>query len=156
PLYDLWRTGGGWVLLLLVVLLLTLWLAAMLVGARPDGRDSTPLRRDDWLRALAWLPLLVGLISFDLFGLRAGPVVWLAIAVPPVAGLLAGRFAPANSGFGELWHEAIALPAGVAGLARRAREAGRLLADAAADALAILSGDYGLLWLVGLLLLLLW
>jgi len=41
-------------------------------------------------------------------------------------------------------------------LAGGVRRVGQMASDALADALAILEGEYGLLWLLGILLLLLW
>lgn len=146
PLYETWIMGGGWVLLLVVVLILTLWLAVIAVTARSVTRAATSPGRDEWLRATAFLPAIIGLISFDLSGAASGWMMWVAIIIPLVAGLLIGRFVPVPDAFGELWREAVAMPVAVAGLTPRLRESSRIIADAVSDALAILSGEFGLLW----------
>lgn len=153
-LYETWRLAGGWVLLLVVVLILTLWLAVITVAGRSAARAATSPGRDEWLRATAFLPAIIGLISLDLSGAASGWITWVAILIPPMAGWLIGRFLPVPDAFGELWREAVAMPVAAAGLTRRLREAGSIIADAVSDALAILSGEFGLLWLLGLLLLL--
>ncbi len=154
PLYGAWLASGGWVLLAVTVILLTMWLATLLGAARGLGGGAAG--RIGWLRGVALLPLLAGLVHLNTAALGVGPVVWAAIGLPIVAGLLLGRFAPAPETLGGLLREAATLPPAAMRLTQRARQAGRTTYEALGDALAILEGEYGLLWLLGLLLLLLW
>ncbi len=154
PLYEAWLASAGWVLLAVNVILLSIWLAT-LFGAARRMKGGGAAGRAGWLRGAALLPLLAGLIYPNPATLGAQPVVWVAIALPIVAGVLAGWFAPGVETLSGLLREAVALPP-AAPLTRRIRQAGRATNDALADALAILEGEYGLLWLLGLLLLLLW
>ena len=157
PLYEAWLASGGWVLLAVTVILLTIWLATLFGVARLLINDGAPAGRIGWLRGLAQLPLLAGLVHFNTAALGLGVVVWVAIGLPIMAGLLLGRFAPAPETLGGLLREAATLPPPAATrLTQRARQAGRATYEALGDALAILEGEYGLLWLLGLLLLLLW
>jgi hypothetical protein len=77
------------------------------------------------------------------------------LTLPPLVGFGIGRFLPAPGASDTLWHESLAVP-GMDVLGARARQLSRAVADATADALAIQAGEYGLLWLLGLVLLLLW
>lgn len=112
--------------------------------------------RATWLRGLALIPPVMGLISLDLTGFDAGVGTWVAIAIPVVAGVALGHFVPDMNAFGGLLREAAALPQPLVNAATRVRGAGRFAADALADALAILEGENGLIWLLGLLLLIIW
>lgn len=108
-----------------------------------------------WLAAVwpaARSPLLV--LSALLLLAALAPVV-----LAPVVARLAGR--PLGSAAGTAARPAMAdrldpiiRPSGE--LAGRLRQWGRMAAGAGADAMAILEGEFGLLWLLGLLLLLLW
>lgn len=109
-----------------------------------------------WLRGLTLIPSVIGLISLDLTGLDAGVMTWAAIAIPVVAGVALGHFVPDMNAFGGLLREAAALPQPLVNAAARVRGASRFAADALADALAILEGENGLIWLLGLLLLIIW
>ncbi len=156
PLYEAWRAAGGWVLLFVTLVLMTLWAATIYQIGRPISHPATS-DRAAWLRALAFAPPIIGLLSLDFAATNAGLTTGAAILIPAVAGMLLGRFAPPLETVGDLLHEALALPQSPAttitnGLSR----AGRAAAGALADALAILEGENGLLWLLGLLLLLLW
>jgi len=84
------------------------------------------------------------------------PLVWVFLGAPLVAGVILQRFVPGLDGLGSLLREAAALPQPVVRLAGGVRRVGQMASDALADALAILEGEYGLLWLLGILLLLLW
>lgn len=155
PLYGAWQQAGGWVLLLLAVVLLSLWLAALIQSGRRITR-SHAADRATWLQALALAPPLVGLISIRPTMAGITPLVWVFLGAPLVAGVILQRFAPNLDGMGSLLHEAAVLPPRAARLVGSVRRLGQLVSDALADALAILEGAYGLLWLLGILLLLLW
>lgn len=156
PLYEAWRAAGGWVLLFVALVLMTLWATTLYQIARLLSRAPVS-DRTKWLRALAFAPPIIGLVSLDFAATNAGLAAWAAILIPAVAGLLLGRFAPPVETMGELLHEALALPQSPATtLASSLSRTGRAAAGALADALAILEGENGLLWLLGLLLLLLW
>jgi hypothetical protein len=155
PLYGSWQQAGGWVLLLLVVVLLSLWLAALIQSGRVMAGGHAA-DRAAWIRALALAPPLVGLISIRPTMLGITPLVWVFLGAPLVAGVILQRFVPGLDGLGSLLREAAALPQPAVRLAGGVRRVGQMASDALADALAILEGEYGLLWLLGILLLLLW
>ena len=155
PLYGAWLDAGGWALLLLTALLLTFWAVAMIRSGREAMRGEA-VGRAVWLRSVVLLPPLLGLISLRLPATDVMPPVWIALVAPLVVGLVLARFTPGLDNVGGLLREAVALPEPAHRLAGRARRAGQATIDALADALAILEGEYGLLWLLGILLLLLW
>lgn len=155
PIYESWSGAAGWVLLLVTSALLSLWLAAIYQAGRATMRAAT-VDPATWLRGLTLIPPVIGLISLDLTGLDAGVMTWAAIAIPVVAGVALGHFVPDMNAFGGLLREAAALPQPLVNAATRVRGASRFAADALADALAILEGENGLIWLLGLLLLIIW
>jgi len=155
-LYGTWGSGAGWALVFVLAALLSLWLAAVAAVIRAAGAGPTGDARAAWLHAVALLPLALGLLhnsAGQLPGVQ--PLVWAALALPPVAGFLLGRFAPLDA-VGGLLRESAALRLPVAPPAARLRALGGLLSNAFADAAAILEGENGLLLLLALLLLLLW
>jgi len=155
PVYESWSGAAGLVLLAVTVVLLSLWLAAIYQIGRATARIPTG-DRTGRLHSLALLPPFIGLISLNLAGLGVGPMTWAAIAVPAVAGLALGHFMPDMGGFGGLLREAAALPQPLSNATAHIRGMGRLVAGALADALAILEGENGLIWIIGLMLLIIW
>ncbi len=155
PVYESWSGVAGLVLLVVTVVLLSLWLAAIYQIGRATARIA-PVERAGRLHSLALLPPFIGLISLNLVGLDVGPITWVAIAVPAVAGVALGRFIPDMGGFGGLLREAAALPQPLSNATARIRGVSRLVAGALADALAILEGENGLIWILGLMLLIIW
>ncbi len=155
PLYGAWLGAGGWALLLLTALLLSFWVVAMVQSGRAAMRGEAA-GRTAWLRSAALLPPLLGLISLRLPATDVMPLICVALAAPLVTGLVLARFMPGLDSVGDLLREAVALPEPVHRLAAYVRRAGQTALDALTDALAILEGEYGLLWLLGILLLLLW
>lgn len=155
PVYESWSGATGWVLLLVMVILLALWLATLYQAGRSSMREGTS-EGADWLRGLALIPPAIGLIAFNFAGLTGSWITWTVIVLTAVAGVLLGHFAPDVGAVGDLLREAVALPQPAVPVATRLRAAGRLAAGALADALAILEGDNGLIWLLGLLLLIIW
>ena len=154
-LYQAWQPASGWVLVLVLVVLLTLWLAAIYLTIRPAMRESVS-GRDAWLRGGALLLPILGLLQFNPAAFGVGILTWIAIAIPLVAGLLLGRFVPGLETVDELLRESIPAASPFGETPGRLRRFGRASADAVADAASILEGEFGLLWLVGLILLLLW
>lgn len=155
PIYQSWSGATGWVLLLVMVTLLALWLATLYQAGRSSIRERVT-GRADWLRGLALLPPAIGLIAIDFAGSAGSWITWVAIVLTAVAGILLGQFAPEMGAVGDLLREAVALPQPAVPVAAQLRAAGRLVAGALADALAILEGGNGLIWLLGLLLLIIW
>lgn len=154
-LYGAWLDAGGWILLLLAVLLLSFWTVAIIQSGRKAARGEAA-DRAAWLRSAALLLPLLGLVSVRRPTADVAPLVWIALAVPLIVGLISARFVPASDNVGGLLREAIAPPEPARRLAALVERAGQTARDALADALAILEGEYGLLWLLGILLLLLW
>ncbi len=156
--YDGWLAVGGWPLVVVAALLMTLLVAALVGRSRlvvttlHDGSD-----RSGWMIAAPALLLGVGLLAVPWPWLgELSPIVWVAILLPLVVGvagaLLLGRR--------EQWADLVAttvptLPALWRGsrAAAPVRSARRFVSDAAADALAIVEGPYGLLLVLALLVL---
>ncbi len=158
-LYTSWLPGGV-VLLVVTAALISLWLAVVYQAARPSGAGEPASGRALWLGALPAVLAALGLLHLDVSLFSLSPLVWAALVVPTVAGAALGHFAPGLGQLGGLLRESVA-PAAVTGRATArvgppARRAGALVAAALADAAAILEGDNGLLFLLGLVLLLLW
>ena len=158
--YAAWWPGGL-ALLALVVGLLALWLAIVYQGAAWATAGAAPLGGRAVLLGLAPAALAaVGLIQFDRAALALPAGAWLAVAAPALIGAALGRFAPNLWELGRLARESLAVggPPGRLGtrLGPPARRLGEALAAAVADAANILDGEYGPLWLLALLLLLLW
>ncbi len=154
-LYEAWEFSGGVVLLAVIVVAMSLWLAAIYRSGRRAARAGTVGDRASWLRGAAILAPLLALIA-PAFDAPSGALVWIALAAPLVAGVALGQFVPGLDDLDELLRESarVRLPAGR--VASRLRAAAQAAAGAVAEALAILDGGYGLLWLLGLLALLLW
>ena len=142
-------------MLVVTGVLLSLWLATIYQIGRVTARIA-PVERAGRLHSLALLPPFIGLISLNLAGLGVGPITWVAIAVPAVAGVALGHFIPDMGGFGGLLREAAALPQPLSNATARICGVSRLVAGALADALAILEGENGLIWILGLMLLIIW
>ena len=155
PIYESWSGAAGLVLLMVTGVLLSLWLAAIYQIGRVTARIVTA-DRAVWWRGLTLVLPIVGLLSFDLAGMDVSPITWAAIAVPAVAGVALGHFIPDMGGFGGLLREAAALPQPLSNATARIRGVSRLVAGALADALAILEGENGLIWILGLMLLIIW
>ncbi|MBP6786588.1 MAG: hypothetical protein KA170_03285 [Candidatus Promineofilum sp.] len=155
-LIETLRVAGGWVLLFVTLVLTTLWAATLYQIGRSLSRAGTS-NRAEWLRALVFVPPIIGLLSLDFAATKTGPVTWAVILIPAVAGLLLGRFAPPVEAVADLLREAMTLPeTPAATYSNRLGRAGQAASGALGDALAILEGESGLLWLLGLLLLLMW
>lgn len=155
PLYDAWQTAGGWVLLIVVSALWSLLLAAMAVRGRTLARAGWA-DRDAWLRGTVLLVPTLALLSLDTAKFNAGWAAWLAIAISALASVIIGRFATSTDALGGLLREAVKFPQSATQLKDRLRQARETAAGGMAEALAILDGENGLLWVLGLLLLLLW
>jgi hypothetical protein len=156
-LYNAWQFSGGYVLLGVMVVIMSLWLAVVyLTGRNFLSSSNLAIGRAQWLRVLVLLVPVVGLASPAFNAPADGAIIWVALALPLAAGVLLGQFVPGLDGLGGLLREStdVRLPSG--GTVSRLRDAGHATAEAIADALAILDGEYGLLWLLALLILLLW
>lgn len=155
PLYRAWFAAGGWLLLLVTVLLLALWLLVVYLAGRLGG-VKTAVDRSAWPSGVVLAIPALGLLHFNTAALHVESLIWAAIIIPPVAALLLGSFAHNLDSLGELLREAVMIPQVVGQIQPYLRRTGRLIDEALNDALAILEGEYGLLWLLGLLILLLW
>lgn len=155
PLYETWRLSSGWVLMLAFMLLLSMWLAAVYLTGRAT-KHTASAERVEWLGGAVLVFPALGLIHLDIAALDVAALIWAAIIIPPTAAILLGRFMPNLDGLGGLLREAITIPQPAERISLQIGLAGRLVVEALNDALAILEGEFGLLWLLGLLLLLLW
>jgi hypothetical protein len=84
------------------------------------------------------------------------PLVWAAIAVPAAAGVLLARFLPRLWAASGLLREAVTPALPVERVTGPATRLGRATTDAITDAVALLDGQYGPLFLLALIMLLLW
>jgi hypothetical protein len=152
-LYDGWQAAGGWLLVGVTVLLLGFWLAALY----SHGRAATagPAARNGWPRRAAMVLPVAGLAAFH-FSPPTAPLTWVALAASLLIGLLLGLFVSVPEAVDDLLRESLALPPSASPIVGRARRFGHAAAEAVDEALAILEGEYGLLWLLGLAILLLW
>ena len=160
-LYATWLPGG-WVLLVVVAALLSVWLAVVYQSGRAMAVEAGPAAGDRtlWLGAVPAALAALGLLQVDTAALAQSPLVWAAVLLPALAGVALGRFAPALAELGGLLRESMGATAArdraMSRFGLTAQRFGRGIANALADAVAILDGDNGLLVLLGLLLLLLW
>jgi hypothetical protein len=155
-LYDSWRFSGGYILMLVTAALVALWLTAIFLAGRSVARAPGLNNRATWLRGIGLLIPLTGLVNLTSIAPAGGAIVWVAIAVPLVAGLALGRLAPEPNVLDDLLRESLAVRRPGERAASRLYGYGLAVVAALADALAILEGEYGLLWLLGLIVLLLW
>lgn len=157
-LFDAWIAQNGLLLVLALVILLTLWLAALyLIGRDFTGR---PMRTEEtenvtgFHRYLVILPLL-GLLWFSPAQYAGvAPPTWAILLALPVLGIVLGRFATVREPIADLLPDALSVSLPLDTLRSRLGMANGIAGAAIADALTILEGDYGILWLAGLLLLL--
>lgn len=155
-LYWAWTlTAAGWALIVPLIILLSLWLAAAWQTARAMA-ERFDRGRTAWLRGVALLLPVIGLLQFNLGGFETELLSWIIVPLPLVAGLLLGYFGPGRRTLDERLTPALSALSLLRAPLNRSRRFGKAAADAIADAAAILEGEFGLLWLLGLVLLLLW
>ncbi len=154
--YEGWLAVGGWPLVVVAALLMTLLVAAAVGRGRLVLVTLRELSgRSGWLGAAPALLLGLGLLAVPWPWLgEQSPLVWAAILLPLVIGVAGALILGRQS----LWADLLAtsvptLPAlwRDSRAAAPARRAGRFVAAATSDALAILEGPYGLLWVLALL-----
>jgi hypothetical protein len=157
-LYQAWVMGNGYALILIMVILWSLYLATLVLLKRSlinQHEQSVNISAGSLILtpALAFL----GLLRLDLSQLSGlSIVVWIALVVPPIIGILVGRFLPDAAAVASLLRDSFSINLPLEPLKNRASGFGSGVASALADATAILEGDQGLLWITSLLLLLLW
>lgn len=152
-LYGAWLEQGRWILVLVTALLqLPLLVALLLVYLRAGEGAATKQSRDlsapDLPGLLALLLPALGLFAWVSLG-QTSLLSWLAILAPTaLAGILAWRLEE-RSELQQTLHEAFAMPA-LPGSSRLsvARDAVTALVVAAREAVALLEGEGGLLWLL--------
>jgi hypothetical protein len=157
-LYQAWIRWNGYALILVMVILWSLWLATLFLLGRKliiHGEQFANMSAG----LLVFPPILafLGLLRPDLSqltGLSIG--VWIALVVPPIIGVLVGRFLPDTEPVTVLLKDSLSINLHLEPIKTRIGEFSRGITGAWADAMAILEGDQGLLWIAGLLLLLLW
>ena len=159
-LYATWLPGG-WVLAVVMMVLLSLWLAVVYQSSRaPAAETGAAGGRALWLAAVPAGLAALALLQLDTAAPAQSPLIWAAVLLPALAGAALGRFAPALAELGGLLRESVGVTVArdrvMARFGPPVQRIGRGIADALADAVAILDGDNGLLVLLGLMLLLLW
>jgi hypothetical protein len=144
-----WQPGVRYLLTVILVLLLTGW-SAVLAGAALRALRS-PAAAGGRASVAAWVAVLpaLALLSLDPGAISdASLVTWAAVVVPLVAGpviawLFDGRIDLLELEGATLWPGGVPVPVGSA-----VRNGRRLAADALAEALSILEGPSGLLWIL--------
>jgi hypothetical protein len=157
-LYGSWIQNGGYVLLLVTAIVLSVWLGTLLLlGNRLLRQSSNRPQRFAALQVLPMLLAVIGLLRIDTSLLVSTPMgVWLALVLPLVAGILLVRFVPNFADFLHLIPDSLTVDFPLGDYRRRVGSLADRVAGAANDAARILEGDQGLLWILGLLILLLW
>ena len=154
-LYEAWQDWGGVVLALVMVLVLSLWLATIVLAGR-ESVNFPSAGHDARLQAATLVIPVIGLMQLPAGVSTISAATWMAIIAAAGAGALLGRFLPGLESLGSLLQESMTLPASAGRIRSQWRRFHSLAANAVSDALEILQGDFGLLWLLGLVLLLLW
>jgi len=154
-LHEVWQAASNWALVTALVVLLSLWLAAAFLTIRATMKRFVS-GREVWLRGMSLLLPIIGLLQFNPASFDVSIITWIAIILPPILGLLLGLFVPGLRTLDDRSGERLSNARPSEELSGRLRRLGRTSTDAIADATAILEGEFGLLWLLGLVLLLLW
>ncbi|MEZ4515910.1 MAG: hypothetical protein R3C44_03395 [Chloroflexota bacterium] len=155
--YDAWQSGLRYFLVGILVALMTGWSAVLSRSIlslilKSDEGNQTTAPRNDWLSILILVVPVLGLIQVNLSGLSGHSVVtWLALLIPIVAGpvvawLLKDRF--------EIPDAPVLPEEQVAVVTSGAQRVGNIVGDAIAEAIGILEGPNGLLWVLVVLALL--
>ena len=160
-LYDTWLAGGSLLLVLVTALLhvplVTAVTLYMLQDFDEENKeiDAAGTSISRWLGDMALLLTAVGLISLaGLTSLRAISILtWLAILLPPAAGILLYHYAGGKRDWQTAWHRAFSFDLPLRMVIEQIRDGLRWLNTAVGDALAILEGEGALLWLLAFLLL---
>lgn len=152
--YDAWLDQGRWLLVLVAALLhVPLLLAALqalgpsLMTPQSDATTEPRRPADDLPRQLALLLPALGLVSIAALTLAA-PLTWVAILLPVVVAILLAWQLDETAEVRQTLHEAFALPLPTQTAWRGLRLATGALSAASREALAILEGEGGLLWLL--------
>jgi hypothetical protein len=152
PLYSDWSTGTALLLVTVAAVLMMAWIAAVgrlllreRSSAEPPGQRPAPA-------VLAALVLAaLGLLWFDAAVLAdTTPVAWSALGLSLVGGLVLPRLLAGHDAWREALRDTLTLEPEAAPL-RAAGVAARTAVRAAADAASLLEGDYGLVWLLAVL-----
>lgn len=161
-LYAAWQPGTQLLLVALMALLLLGWSAVLSTVALRllrRLRDEGATAPDDWRAIVPALVPVASLLTVDPAPLaEMSAISWVALVVPVVGGpvlawLLDGRL---DLSAATATSPASLVPAGVMAPLTGAWRSGRRLAgDAVTEALTILEGPGGLLWVLGIILLLL-
>ena len=156
-LYGAWQEGGRW-LLILAAVLLHLPLAAAALRLVLDDVQAHFERSPSLPGVASAAPTLVPVIGLPAVAGLAGAsiVAWPAVLLPIVAGAALIRYTDEAHQLQQLLRAALSVEipaAGEAGVVVRA--GGRSLAQALRQAVALVEGEGGLLWLL-LLLVIVW
>jgi hypothetical protein len=152
-LYGAWLEQGRWILVLVTALLqlpllVALFFANVRTGEGATMKQITDLSAPDLPRLLALLLPTLGLFSWTSLS-QSSPLSWVAILAPvALAGIIVWRVEE-KSELRQTLREAFAMPTLLASSRLPgARAAATAVAVAARDAVALLEGEGGLLWLL--------
>ena len=154
--YDAWLDGGRWLLVLVTALLHVPYIAAvlLLVWDKPPVALRRPQSGPALVTTVALLLPALGLLTFsDLAG--ASIIAWFAVLLPAGAAMLLVYYLEETDAARQTVREALSLPFDSGPYLRSLYNAVRAVPLALREAIAILEGERGLLWLL-LFLLLIW
>ena len=151
--YDAWYAGGRGLLVLVTALLHVPFLAAalLLVWDRAPARAN---RRRQLVTGLTLLLPALGLLGISGLG-NASIVAWLAILLPIESAVLLVYYLDETDTARQMVRDALSLPFDLRPFLRPVKSAARTLALSLHQAVALLEGERGLLWLL-LILLFIW
>ena len=151
-LYDAWLADGRWLLVLVTALLHIPLLAAAIHAMLPvsaaaeEGATSSRFATLDLSRLVALLLPTLALFSVAALS-GVAPVVWPAILLPIAVAVLVAWRVEEVAELRQTIHEAFAIPLSPAPIWSGVRLAASALSTSTREALAILEGEGGLLWL---------
>lgn len=160
-LYSAWQTGSTYVLLGTLALLLALWsvVLAMLwlrLGRQVRYAGTSTAARPAIAGVAPFIIALIPLAQMNLGAFSSATVItWLAILIPLLVGPIAAWFLVPRLDAWEVDFNALIPAQRIAPLGSAAKQGWALAGDAVAEALAVLEGPSGMLWILIVVVLLL-
>lgn len=151
-LYTTWWQNGRSILILVAMILLVPLLTAVLLHLqdryRADAQSAKPTPHELVADVGLYLPLL-GLIMIDSGTITTiPPVVWIALLLTLILGLLLPRFLGDTQDIGAKVAAAFTLDLPNGRITELSNQAGTTILRTLAEAATILQGDRGLVWLL--------
>jgi hypothetical protein len=152
PLYSRWSSGTALLLVLVSAVLMMAWIARL--GHQLLQQRALPAEERGGPPPVALAGIAVaalGMLWIDADALsNATPIAWVGLAFSLAGGLVLPRFLAAHDAWREALRGTLTIEPEAAPMKATERLA-RTGVSAAADAVALLEGDYGLVWLLAVL-----